>query len=252
MTGLPGRTDVRVEFHLFGEVAACLDGQPVDLGHQRQRSVLAALLVDANRPVPTEELIDRVWGERPPNRVRESMYSYLSRLRGVLAGTGEASIAKQPAGYVLSVNPAAIDLHRFRALVAEARENDGRARELLGQALDLWQGEIADGVDTPWFTRLREKLAAERLAARLDLGDRNCGRTTRNRCCSTCPPSPNAIRWTNAWPANSCSRCTAPAGRPTRWPGTTVCAARWPPLSASIRLPRCANFTSGSSPRIQH
>ncbi len=163
---------MRLEFHLLGEVAACFDGQLVDLGHQRQRSVLAALLVDANRPVPTEELIDRVWGERLPNRARESVWSYLSRLRGVLAGTGEASIAKQPTGYVLGVDPAAIDLHRIRGLVAQAHENDDHARELLERALDLWQGEVADGVDTPWFTRLREELAAERLVARLDLGDR--------------------------------------------------------------------------------
>lgn len=164
--------DVRVEFRLLGEVTAWFDRQPVDLGHQRQRSVLATLLVDANRPVPTEELIDRVWGERLPNRVRESLYSYLSRLRGVLAATGEASIARQPAGYVLSVDPAAIDLHRFRALVAQAHEDDDRAPGLLARALELWRGEVADGADTPWFGELREQVAAERLAARLDLGDR--------------------------------------------------------------------------------
>jgi DNA-binding SARP family transcriptional activator/Flp pilus assembly protein TadD len=167
---------VRVEFRLLGEVLAWFDGQPIDLGYQRQRSVLAALLVDANRPVPTEELVDRVWGERLPSRARESLYSYLSRLRGVLAGTGEASIAKQQAGYVLSADPTAIDLYRFRALVAEAHEHDDRAHELLEQALGLWRGRVADGADTPWFTELREELSAERLAARLDLGDRQLRR----------------------------------------------------------------------------
>jgi len=166
---------VRVAFHLLGDVAAWFDGRPVGLGHQRQRSVLAALLVDANRPVATEELVDRVWGERLPNQVRESLYSYLSRLRGVLAATGEATIVKQPAGYVLTVDPAAIDLHRFRALVADAHENTDNARELLERALEEWHGEFADGIDTPWFTQLRETLAAERLAARLDLGDRQLG-----------------------------------------------------------------------------
>jgi tetratricopeptide (TPR) repeat protein len=56
--------------------------------------------------------------------------------------------------------------------VAEAHDNDDQARELLERALQEWHGEVADGVDTPWFTQLRQKLAAERLAARLDLGDR--------------------------------------------------------------------------------
>jgi hypothetical protein len=51
------------------------------------------LLVDVNRPVPTAQLVDRVWAEDPPHRVRNVLAGYLSRLRTLLADADEVSIA---------------------------------------------------------------------------------------------------------------------------------------------------------------
>ena len=70
-----------VEFRLLGAVDVLIDGHRVDVGHARQRCVLAALLVEVNRPVPADQLIDRVWAERPPYRARNALSAYLSRLR---------------------------------------------------------------------------------------------------------------------------------------------------------------------------
>ncbi|GLY40439.1 hypothetical protein Amsp01_064620 [Amycolatopsis sp. NBRC 101858] len=158
-----------VRFRLLGDIEAHVDGRPVDLGHVRQRGVLAALLADVNHPVSVDQLADRVWAGRPPPRARRSLASYLSRLRRVLAGAEDVVIEHGPGGYVVRVAPEAIDLHRFRTLVAEARENQELAR--FDEALRLWHGDAFAGVDTPWTEAMRQTLAAEREAIELDRTD---------------------------------------------------------------------------------
>ncbi|MEU1056959.1 BTAD domain-containing putative transcriptional regulator [Streptomyces sp. NPDC005876] len=166
---------VAVRFAVLGDIEVRVDGRPLDIGHLRQRSVLAALLVDANRTVSVDQLADRIWADRLPQRFRSTLYSYLSRLRQALDrgdGTG-ARIGKEPGGYQLSVDTSAVDLHRFRDLVAQARtaEDGERAVALFEEALDLWRAEPFAPLDTPWFSALRETLARERLAAELDRND---------------------------------------------------------------------------------
>ncbi|HWM04677.1 MAG TPA: BTAD domain-containing putative transcriptional regulator [Actinophytocola sp.] len=158
-----------MEFRLLGAVAARVDGRDVDLGHARQRCVLAALLADANRVVPADQLLVRVWSHDHPRRGRNALSGYVSRLRQIL---GTTTIRRHPGGYVLTVEPDAVDLHRFRSLVSRAREStEDEAVALLGQALDLWHGPALATLDTPWVNALRERLDAERLAAELDRND---------------------------------------------------------------------------------
>ncbi|MET8030623.1 AfsR/SARP family transcriptional regulator [Streptomyces avermitilis] len=163
------------QFAVLGDIDVRMDGRPLDIGHLRQRCVLAALLVDANRTVSVDQLADRIWGERPPQRFRSTLYSYLSRLRQALSrveGTG-VRISREPGGYQLTVDASAVDLHRFRELVAQARatEDGERATALFDQALGLWRAEAFASLDTPWFSALRETLGRERLAAELDRND---------------------------------------------------------------------------------
>ncbi|MEW2049461.1 BTAD domain-containing putative transcriptional regulator [Streptomyces sp. NPDC005476] len=174
-----------VEFEVLGSVESRVDGRIVDLGHARQRCVLAVLLVDANRVVSVDQLVERVWADRPPQRARNTLYGYLSRLRQVLAPVGETDIVRRSAGYVLGVEAAAVDLHRFRDYVAQARAvagsgQDERAAALFGQALGLWRGHAFAGLDTPWINALRDAVDQERLAAELDHTDvrLRCGQHT--------------------------------------------------------------------------
>jgi DNA-binding SARP family transcriptional activator len=161
------------EFGVLGAVEARIDGRSVDLGHARQRSVLGVLLVEAGRPVTVDQLIDRVWGEDAPQRVAGALYSYLSRLRRAVAGAAGVGIKRQPSGYLLTVDPLAVDLHRFRRLstLARAAESDQSATELIAQGLGLWRGEPFAGLDTPWLAAMRQVLLAERFAAELDRND---------------------------------------------------------------------------------
>ncbi|KAK1180591.1 BTAD domain-containing putative transcriptional regulator [Streptomyces sp. NBS 14/10] len=163
-----------IEFRVLGDVGAYVDGAALDLGHAQQRSVLAVLLAEARRTVSADQLVDRIWGEGTPQRAKGTLYSYLSRLRGVLAvAEDECRIARRPGGYALLVDPDSVDLHRFRALVERARAADEAsvAAPLFDQALGQWRGDFGASCDTPWFGSVREGLRQERLAALLDRYD---------------------------------------------------------------------------------
>jgi DNA-binding SARP family transcriptional activator/tetratricopeptide (TPR) repeat protein len=148
-----------MEFGVLGEI------EPVALGHLRQRAVLAVLLLEIGRPVTADQLIDRVWGEHAPQRARESLYAYVSRLRTAL----DDDLSRQAGGYVLHARPESVDVHHFRRLVADATAEQSAA--LFEEALGLWRGSPFAGVDTPWFNEQRDRLEAERFQAELDLTD---------------------------------------------------------------------------------
>ena len=158
---------------MLGPVEARIDGRPAELGHARQRCVLGVLLVEAGRPVTVDQLIDRVWGEDPPQRAAGALYSYLSRLRRAVTDAADVEIRRQSTGYLLTADPQTVDLHHFRRLVTSARaaESDRSAAELIIRALGLWRGEPFAGLDTPWLASTRRLLLGERFAAELDHHD---------------------------------------------------------------------------------
>nr|WP_042191568.1 BTAD domain-containing putative transcriptional regulator [Kibdelosporangium sp. MJ126-NF4]CEL20160.1 regulatory protein [Kibdelosporangium sp. MJ126-NF4]CTQ97385.1 regulatory protein [Kibdelosporangium sp. MJ126-NF4] len=163
-----------MDFRVLGAIEARADADQIDLGHARQRLVLAALLVDADRLVPIADLAARIWGENTPHSGLTPLYGYLSRLRQALAAVEQdVRIVRQPGGYVAAVNPVTVDLHRFRQLMAQARTADepGTAIGLFNEALDLWRGEPFAGVDSPWFNSQRAALLRERESAESDLRD---------------------------------------------------------------------------------
>ncbi|WP_275405130.1 AfsR/SARP family transcriptional regulator [Streptomyces sp. S4.7] len=141
----------------------------MELGPARQRTVLAALLVDANRPVPVDQLADRVWADGPPHRATQTLYGYVSRLRRLLPGV----IARGPGGYVCTVDEEMVDVYRFHRLLGAVRQadDDARAVALFQKALALWRGEPFAGADTLWFNTVRDTRQKERWAAELDCAD---------------------------------------------------------------------------------
>ncbi|HEX6682106.1 MAG TPA: BTAD domain-containing putative transcriptional regulator [Candidatus Limnocylindrales bacterium] len=162
-----------LEFRLLGDMEVLVDGRVLDLGHARQRGVLAALLVEVNRTVPVNALVDRVWADRLPQRARNALSGYVSRIRRLLSGTDEVGIARLPDGYRLSADPMAVDMHRFGFLVSQAREatDDYEAVRLFERALKLWRGEAFGSLESPWLNGVRVSLNAQRFAAELDRND---------------------------------------------------------------------------------
>ncbi|MFD4669628.1 BTAD domain-containing putative transcriptional regulator [Lentzea sp. NPDC058450] len=160
-----------MELRLLGGIVVLVGGHALDLGPARQRCVLAALAVDAGHVVSVDRLMRRVWGDDPPLRARATLLNYLSRLRLLLAGA--VAVTRRPGGYALEVDRAAVDLHRFDELCAEARSADdhGRRAGLLEQALEQWRGEALTGIDGDWATAERDRLGQQRLSAECDLTD---------------------------------------------------------------------------------
>ena len=156
-----------VWFRLLGEVSVTDDGRPVDIGPRQLRTVLAVLVMSANKVVPWEVMVDRAWGERTPRQARETLYTYLSRLRTALGDGPAKVITLRNGGCSLSVDEATVDVYEFRRLRAEAEaaRDDRQAADLLAKALDLWTGDAFADIDTPWFARGLGEAGADRVRA---------------------------------------------------------------------------------------
>src|SRR5450755_730581 len=161
-----------MEFRVLGPIELWSAGQQCDLGPARARRVLAILLLTPRTIVPAEVLIDRLWDTRPPPKARESLSVYVTRLRASLRPTVGDSVrlAGRARGYVLDVDPEAVDLHQFRRLrrQADALTASGdydHAAALLREADCLWRGQALAGIRGDWVARMRDSLEEERRAA---------------------------------------------------------------------------------------
>ena len=160
---------------LLGPVELWGTDGPVDLGTPQQRCVFTVLAMTPRQLVPVDALVDRVWGEQMPRNARTVLYTYVSRLRGLLqqagGGAGQDALRRRNGGYALEVDPDRVDLHRARRLAAQARaaagrppDGDRRAAALLAEACELWSTTALAGVAGDWVDRVRTGLDHERLA----------------------------------------------------------------------------------------
>ncbi|GLY81403.1 hypothetical protein Airi01_096700 [Actinoallomurus iriomotensis] len=176
---------MRMRAGVLGEIEVILGDREIDVGPARRRCVLAVLLVEANRVVPVEELVRRVWDGAPPAKATASLRSHLSRLRMALMPEA-CAIVRRSGGYVLTMDESAVDIHHFRRLLLQARTaGDDQAAELFEEALRLWRGEPFAGLDNPWLAAVREAVRAERLAAELDYHDIELRRGRHGRLLAT-------------------------------------------------------------------
>lgn len=155
--------EAHVEFGLLGPLEIRENGVSLPLGGAKQRALLALLLLSANRVIARDRLVDGLWDD-PPESAATTVQVYVSRLRKLLpAGT----LVTQAPGYVLHVEPLALDLDRFEHLVEEARRSDPlRASTLLREALALWRGPSLAEFETEPFARAEAgRLAELRLVA---------------------------------------------------------------------------------------
>ncbi|MFF3846578.1 tetratricopeptide repeat protein [Streptomyces sp. NPDC002328] len=172
-----------MRLHLLGPLELRVAGRAREVGQPRRRAVLAALAADAGRPVPVDALIDRVWDTDPPDGARSVLYAHISRLRRLLEDAASAEseagprdgeggalrVVRTSGGYVLEADEDAVDLLRFRALVARGGAcADGAERaRLLEEALRLWRGTPLPEPSGAWAERMRTVWTGERIEAAL-------------------------------------------------------------------------------------
>src|SRR5262245_35068487 len=91
-----------MRFQVLGPLEVTRERASVPLGGPKQRAVLAHLIVRANQVVPTDALIDQVWGDEPPGSARNVLQTYISHLRSAL---GTERIEGRTPGYILHLEP---------------------------------------------------------------------------------------------------------------------------------------------------
>jgi DNA-binding SARP family transcriptional activator/tetratricopeptide (TPR) repeat protein len=176
--GHGARGGTGLEFGVLGPLQVLADGRALVLGRKGMRGLLAMLVLEANRVVPIDEIVDRIWADDPPATARTIVHGYVSKLRKMLEEadpSGSATILTTQPGYQLSIDPWRLDLHRARRLISSARGKPAPMRAgLLREALGLWRGQVlADVPGNPITTDLDElRLSAveERIEAELELG----------------------------------------------------------------------------------
>ncbi|GIG92283.1 AfsR/SARP family transcriptional regulator [Plantactinospora endophytica] len=139
---------------MLGPLEALADGRRIELGGSRQQIVLASLLLEANRVVPIARLIDAIYGDDVPSTSRAQIQICISSLRRAFALHSQSeTIVTRSKGYVMELQPGALDLHQYDDLVAGARRaRDARQpEEAVRQyraALRLWRGPALEDIDS--------------------------------------------------------------------------------------------------------
>ena len=178
--GIEGPLSDTIEFQLLGATEARRDGEPVPLSGARRRALVARLLLDADRVVRADALIEDVWDGSPRPAAMATLQSHISQLRKVLGDR----LQSQAAGYVLRTDAVVVDAAEFErqaeAGAAQLSASDAAAaRTTLRGAARGWHGRaLQDVAERPWaqpeaarLEELRAVTIEHLLAARLEAGE---------------------------------------------------------------------------------
>ncbi|WP_407285190.1 BTAD domain-containing putative transcriptional regulator [Streptomyces sp. BP-8] len=170
-----------LRFQVLGPVRAWRGDRPLDLGPPQQRAMLGVLLLHAGRPVSVPQLVDALWGERPPPRAVGTLRTYASRLRGLLEPERKPRqharlLESCGGGYALRVPAEALDAAAFEERLVTARRlreagDTAGAYEQLRSALALPEGVALAGLPGPYAQRQRDRLTELCVTAREELYD---------------------------------------------------------------------------------
>ena len=142
---------VEVAFGVLGPLSAVIDGVDVTPRAQKERALLALLVINHGRVVSVDRLMDELWPDLTADRARRALQVRVAAVRKTLNLANAASLLELVApGYQLAIAADDIDEHRFVTLVERARAqanaaDSAGAAASLREALALWRGDpLAD------------------------------------------------------------------------------------------------------------
>jgi DNA-binding SARP family transcriptional activator/class 3 adenylate cyclase len=165
-----------MRYGILGPLELSQEGRAIEVAGAKQRALLAVLLLNANRVVSSDALIEALWEDQPPETAVKALQVHVSQLRKLL---GPNRIATLSPGYMLQVEEGELDLHDFEALLHQARDaSPADADAALNEALALWRGPpLADFAfvrfaqsEIARLEELRVEATEERIEADLALG----------------------------------------------------------------------------------
>ena len=162
-----------MDIRVLGPLQVWDAGQELALGGIRTSAVLAMLVLNLNRVVSMDALVDGLWGPEPPDKPTGSIHVGVSRLRKALLGDRPApsaggALKRRRPGYVLELDPESVDLLRFERLAREGTEALQAAPEVaadrFAQALQLWRAPaLAEFAALPFAQAEIPRLAEQRM-----------------------------------------------------------------------------------------
>jgi SARP family transcriptional regulator, regulator of embCAB operon len=176
-----------LEFGVLGPLQLSVNGALVPLGPPKQRAVLAMLVINRNRPIGVESLINAVWGQSPVPAARATIQTHVSNLRRLVDDAGvdpRTVLACAPPGYRLTVADTDCDLGRFtteksEGIHAAAAGRFEQASSHLSAALAEWRAPVLDDlrdflfVDAFATALMEDKMLAQTARAEAEIA---CGR----------------------------------------------------------------------------
>jgi DNA-binding SARP family transcriptional activator len=158
------RQEGLVEVRLLGKVGVYSHGVEHPLPSSGPRCVLAALALNAGKPVPADRLVDYLWlPSKQTDRSPGTLTKYANLVGNAIrkAGGDPESLRydSRDRRYTLHIAPADVDYHRFGELRAEARRRQDP--DLFDEAAALWTGEPLADLQGQWAANRRHDLTTE-------------------------------------------------------------------------------------------
>lgn len=157
-----------MRFKLLGQLQVHDGDRILTPQAHKLRVLLAALLVNHNRVLSIESLIDELWPQGPPRTALQALRVYISQLRKMLqqsSAHGSLFLVGEPPGYYLSIGDGMLDVvdfdkHRERAIAALDEQDVETALGHFSKASALWRSAPLVG--------LREGTLLQSAASRLE------------------------------------------------------------------------------------